>query len=179
MAEHGKKWTNIGKALSRSREAVRDKWKDLKDDAHTGVWTTGEEVRLVELVKQFGDPASAVNGVPTRRIVWSRIASEFPTQRTAEQLRQKWHYSLASKATGVVHDFIPATDRALVLEVYSAGAGEEDDVDWIAVSEAVGHPASKCKARWRQLCKRLPGEAGMSFEDKCQGLYGVYMGHAT
>eukprot|EP00981_Chlorochromonas_danica_P006923 scaffold1504_cov172-Ochromonas_danica.AAC.11 len=85
VEEFGEKWTEIAKRYFPHRknpDSLRTRWVSaLRPDLKKGPWSSEEDAKLVELVKQFGSSS------------WPKIASHMDG-RSAASCSQRWRHSL-------------------------------------------------------------------------------------
>jgi Myb-like DNA-binding domain len=96
VKELGTKWTEIGQRLTRTSDAVSQRWRNRVQHRHKmngGDWKAQEtkllETAIVKLKTRLGVPLDETSDY---RIAWSKISNEMGNIRTAQQCSNHWKW---------------------------------------------------------------------------------------
>lgn len=94
VKEIGPRWVEIGQRLTRTQDAVRQRWKkylEFRDKIKRGVWTGEETERLTKAIataKKKG--ALSQDSSTDQRIAWSVVSDALDNTRTPKQCADRW-----------------------------------------------------------------------------------------
>ncbi|XP_006814520.2 cyclin-D-binding Myb-like transcription factor 1, partial [Saccoglossus kowalevskii] len=109
---HGNKWALIGAKMKRHRQALRDKFKEFKENRVTGPWTREERSALKNAVKEIAgtDDLHSVTKIP-----WLEVSKKVST-RTANQCRREWAHFLCWSESDRRSHVWKESDNAVLIE---------------------------------------------------------------
>lgn len=156
--EHGPKWNVIGAKLGRIPDALKDKWRQIKDadKVRKGRWSLEERQKLYFGVLECGwpeTPRPAIGGQQVRdNINWSKVVEKMEGARHHNQCVSEWYHSLAPGMVAA-GEWDIRDDRRLLQALVGGAADSEADIDWDSLLD--NRSATVCKKRWRQMTKYL------------------------
>lgn len=171
--QYGNNWQIIGHELGRSASSIKDKCRLMKDNCNTGKWFPCEEDRLAEAVYEL---SRAVPGeIVTTGISWASVAEKVAT-RSEKQCRTKWLNYLNWKQVGG-SDWTRDDDVELITKVCSLAAKDENEVDWVGLSEGWGSVRSPqwLRGKWWNLKRPLSTSNDFSFKEICSQLFASHV----
>jgi len=156
--EFGTKWQEIAKILGRTGRGVQAKYRDMS--RNVGKFTPEEDDLLIQLVQELHPGPKP----PHKNIMWHAIAKRLG--RTERACRERYYSTLyAQLISGYQRNpFTDDDDQELMRKIYEQGAEDESEVNWDLVATPKFH-AAKCRKRFNELVRRIPGYHTKSLDD--------------
>lgn len=185
VEEKGPNWVTIGSLLERTREAVRDRWKEIRlgSSKAKGHWNEDEVSRLKTAVEEYLNAkakaqAGRSHSPHDRRIVlddidWELISSRVGT-RSGPQCMEKWYDQLSPSMVSR-GEWGRGDDRRMLKALWSLRPSAEYMVKWDDLVE--GRTASQTRRRWRLMIKAVSGYREKEFDEILSSLVETYMPH--
>jgi hypothetical protein len=183
VEQKGPKWVEIGAQLKRTREAVRDRWKEIRlgTAKAKGHWKEDEETRLKSAVEEYLKAKTRVQNnsiTQDRRIVlddidWELISSRVGT-RSGPQCLEKWYDQLSPSMVSR-GEWGKGDDRRMLKALWSIRPNADYMVKWEDLVK--GRTASQTKRRWRLMIKAVSGYREKEFDEILSRLVETYMPH--
>jgi hypothetical protein len=191
VEQKGPKWVEIGAQLKRTREAVRDRWKEIRLGAAKakGHWKEDEETRLKSAVEEYlkaktrvqsnsitargSDPKTQDRRIVLDDIDWELISSRVGT-RSGPQCLEKWYDQLSPSMVSR-GEWGKGDDRRMLKALWSIRPSADYMVKWENLVK--GRTASQTKRRWRLMIKAVSGYREKEFDDILSSLVETYMPH--
>lgn len=132
QAEYGCNWKKIGELMTRMKENVRDRWREIQKNYHKGFWTLEDDEKLVEIIKRLHG-----GEIPKEDIAWAAVSARIKT-RSRQQCRHRWYRRLAVKAgavddpfgTEAVLEWSKQNDVELLEQIVDQEPDNKTEIDW-------------------------------------------------